>query len=114
MMLRHPQKVTLFYGINTFAPWTTFELSALQHLWRFGYQIPISLPVIGPRVIGDPNGRYLRLLMRWVGAGFMPNEEGFQLYVQRMTQPGPCGRRLTLVPHLSDARSIAVVARRIQ
>jgi pimeloyl-ACP methyl ester carboxylesterase len=88
MMLRYPQKVTGFFGINTFAPGTTFELAALRHLWRFWYQIPMSLPVIGPRVIGDPKGRYLRLLMRWVGAGFMPADKDFRLYAQRMCEPG--------------------------
>lgn len=88
MMLRHPEKVTGFYGINTFAPGQTFEVAALRHLWRFWYQIPMSLPVIGPRIIGDPKGRYLRMLMRWVGAGFTPTDEDVQLYVARMAHPG--------------------------
>jgi pimeloyl-ACP methyl ester carboxylesterase len=88
MMLRHPHKVAGFYGVNTFAPSATFELAALRHLWRFLYQVPVSLPVLGPRLIGDAKGRYLRTLARWVGAGFTPAEEDLQLYVERMTQPG--------------------------
>ncbi|MCW2649475.1 MAG: epoxide hydrolase [Mycobacterium sp.] len=69
MMLRYPQKVTGFFGVNTIAPWGTLDLAMVRHLWRFWYQIPMSLPVIGPRVVGDPKGRYLRMLLRWVGAG---------------------------------------------
>lgn len=87
MMLRHPEKVSGFYGINTFAPWSTVGLATLRHLWRFWYQVPISLPAIGPRILRDPKGRYLRTLTRWVGAGFMPSDDDLRLYVQRMTEP---------------------------
>lgn len=58
MMLRFPQKVTGFFGVNTIAPWGTFDLAMVRHLWRFWYQIPMALPVIGPHVIGDLKGRY--------------------------------------------------------
>jgi hypothetical protein len=88
MMLRYPQKMTGFFGVNTIAPWETLDLAMVRHLWRFWYQIPMSLPVIGPRVVGDPKGRYLRMLLRWVGAGFSPAEDDFWLYVHRMGEPG--------------------------
>ena len=88
MMLRYPQKVTGFFGVNTITPWGTLDLALVRHLWRFWYQIPMALPVIGPRVIGDPKGRYLRMLLRWVGAGFSPAEDDFWLYVHRMGEPG--------------------------
>ncbi|MDF2825277.1 MAG: epoxide hydrolase [Mycobacterium sp.] len=87
LMVRHPQRVAGFYGVNTFAPSLTFELAALRHLWRFWYQIPMSLPVLGPRIIGDPRGRYLRMLMRWVGGGFTPADEDVAMYLQRMAEP---------------------------
>lgn len=70
MMLRHPEKVTGFFGVNTVAPWVKRDLGMLRNMWRFWYQIPMSLPVIGPRVISDPKGRYFRLLTGWVGGGF--------------------------------------------
>jgi pimeloyl-ACP methyl ester carboxylesterase len=89
MMLRYPQKVTGFFGVNnTIAPWWKFDAEFVRHLWRLWYLVPIALPVIGPRVIGDSKGRYLRMLLRWVGAGFSPAEDDFWLYVRRMVEPG--------------------------
>jgi len=89
MMLRYPQKVTGFFGVNTIAPLGTLDLAMVRHLWRFWYQILMALPVIGPRAIGDPKGRYLRMLLRWVGAGFSP-AEGLNLAGTR-TIPATCG-----------------------
>src|SRR5262249_43905326 len=45
MMLRHPEKVSGFFGVNTIAPWLTADRAMLRHLWRFWYQIPLALPV---------------------------------------------------------------------
>jgi pimeloyl-ACP methyl ester carboxylesterase len=44
----------------------------------------MSLPVIGPRVIADAKGRYLRTL----ADGFGLPEEDVRLYVECMRQPG--------------------------
>ncbi|BBZ42597.1 alpha/beta fold hydrolase [Mycobacterium conspicuum] len=84
MMLRHPAKVTGFMGVNTSAPWVTPNLSSLRNIWRFWYQIPMVLPVIGPRIIADPKGRYLRIL----AGGFGVPEEDIRMYVECMRQPG--------------------------
>jgi len=84
MMLRHPEKVTGFFGVNTVAPWAKRNLSTARNIWRLWYQIPMALPVIGPRVIGDPKGRYLRTL----GGGFGVPEEDIRMYVECMRQPG--------------------------
>lgn len=48
MMLRHPEKVTGFVGVNTSAPFVKRSLSTIRNVWRSWYQIPISLPVIVP------------------------------------------------------------------
>jgi pimeloyl-ACP methyl ester carboxylesterase len=56
MMLRHPEKVSGFFGLNTIGPWTAADLASVRDLWRLWYQIPMSLPVVGPIVIGDPRG----------------------------------------------------------
>jgi hypothetical protein len=45
-------------------PVGTLDLALVRHLWRLWYQIPMALPVIGPRMVGDPKGRYLRMLPR--------------------------------------------------
>ncbi|HYB82242.1 MAG TPA: alpha/beta hydrolase, partial [Mycobacterium sp.] len=84
MMLRHPEKVTGFFGVNTSTPWVRRDLGMLRHMWRFWYQIPMSLPVIGPRVIADPKGRYLRTL----AGGFGVPEEDVRMYIECMRQPG--------------------------
>src|SRR6185312_722378 len=83
MMLRHPAKVTGFFGVNTSAPWAQRDLGMIRHMWRFWYQIPMALPVIGPRVIADPKGRYLRTL----AGGFGATEADIRMYVECMRQP---------------------------
>lgn len=88
MMLRHPQKVAGFFGLNTVAPWTGPDLSMLRHLWRFWYQIPIMLPVVGPRLIANTKARYSRMLASWVGAGFPLPDDKLDLYAQCMREPG--------------------------
>jgi pimeloyl-ACP methyl ester carboxylesterase len=88
MMLRHPEKVTGFFGLNTVAPWQKLDLTMLRHLWRFWYQIPIALPVVGPRLIRKPNGRFGRMLVSWVGAGFSVPEKDAQIYTECMREPG--------------------------
>ena len=85
MTLRYPEKVSGFFGINTIGPWLTPDLVLLRHLWRFWYQIPMSIPVLGRRVIGDPKGRYFRTVSRWAGGGFLP--EDFDLYIRCMARP---------------------------
>lgn len=88
MMLRHPEKVSGFFGLNTSAPYVSRDLGMLRNVWRFFYQIPISLPIIGPRVISDPDSRFVRLLGSWVGGGFTLPEEDVRLYLECMRQPG--------------------------
>ena len=88
MLLRNPEKVTGFFGLNTIGPWLTPDLAFVRHLWRLWYQFPMSAPVIGPQVIGDAKGRYLRILLNWVGGGFSPTEDDTALYVRRMGEPG--------------------------
>ncbi|AAS06100.1 MULTISPECIES: alpha/beta fold hydrolase [Mycobacterium avium complex (MAC)] len=88
MMLRHPEKVTGFFGVNTSAPFVKRSLSTIRNVWRFWYQIPISLPVIGPRVISTPDSRFVRLLGSWVGGGYTLPEEDVRLYLECMRQPG--------------------------
>ncbi|MCV7436465.1 alpha/beta fold hydrolase [Mycobacterium seoulense] len=88
MMLRHPEMVRGYFGVNTVAPWLKPDLATLRHLWRFWYQLPIALPLVGPRVIADPKGRFLRLLSSWVGGGFSMPGDDFWLYARRMREPG--------------------------
>jgi pimeloyl-ACP methyl ester carboxylesterase len=79
MLLRHPEKVTGFFGMNTAAPYLKPGLSLLRNVWRFWYQVPIMLPVIGPRVIADPKARFYRLLASWLGGGYLVPEDQVRL-----------------------------------
>jgi len=88
MMLRHPRKVNGFFGANTVAPWVQRNLSSIRHLWRFWYQIPLMLPVLGPRLIGSSDARFSRALALWVGGGFAPPERDMALYRACMREPG--------------------------
>jgi pimeloyl-ACP methyl ester carboxylesterase len=107
MMLRHPAKVGGFFGLNTTAPLpgsrpqsgaartsgrgrarTVARLKLLRHAWRFWYQIPIALPVIGPRVLSAPNARFMRMLGSWVGAGFSLSDDDIRICIECMAEPG--------------------------
>lgn len=88
MMLRHPDKVTGFFGLNTVAPWPSRDLAMIRHLWRFWYQIPIALPVLGPRIISNPNACFGRMLASWVGGGFSVPDDDFRMYMECMREPG--------------------------
>jgi pimeloyl-ACP methyl ester carboxylesterase len=48
MMLRHPEKVTGSFGLNTGAPYVQRDLSMVRNMWRFWYQIPMSPPGRSP------------------------------------------------------------------
>jgi pimeloyl-ACP methyl ester carboxylesterase len=88
MMLNHPDKVTGFFGVNTVAPWLRTDPATLRHLWRFWYQIPLALPVVGPKLIADPRGRFFGIINRWVSGGYVMPEQDFWLYVRRLGEPG--------------------------
>jgi len=84
MMLRHPEQVAGFFGINIAAPWLRADGALLKHLWRFWYQIPIALPVVGPKVIADRDARFIRRVCSWAGAGFTPDD--LDVYLRPMRQ----------------------------
>ncbi|MGH3542381.1 MAG: alpha/beta fold hydrolase [Mycobacterium sp.] len=88
MMLRHPAKVSGFFGLNTSAPWVSRDPAMIRHVWRFWYQIPISLPVIGPWMIRNPNAWFGRMLALWVGGGFSIPEDDARMYAECMREPG--------------------------
>jgi pimeloyl-ACP methyl ester carboxylesterase len=84
MMLRHPAKVTGYFGMNTVGPWLRPDLQLMRHLWRFWYQIPIALPVIGPRLVADPRGRLLRILSGWVGGPYSLPPDELRIYLRQL------------------------------
>jgi pimeloyl-ACP methyl ester carboxylesterase len=88
MILRHPGRVTRLFGMNGFGPWPTGYLVLAGDLWRYWYVIPMALPLVGPRLVGDPKGRFFRMMFRWTGAGVPPDADGVELYLDLMTAPG--------------------------
>ena len=114
MMLRHPAKVTGFFGLNTAAPYVQRDLSMVRNIWRFWYQIPMVLPVIGPRLIGDSKGRYFRMLAL-VGRRRIRRARGRRPAVRRVHASARArGRRFAVVSDLSEHRDAALAARRIR
>lgn len=87
MMVRHPEKVTGYFGMNTVAPWLLPDLATARHLWRFWYQVPIALPIVGPRLLADPKRRFLRALAAWVGAGWTLSADDLSVYADRFRRP---------------------------
>ncbi|WP_102417681.1 alpha/beta fold hydrolase [Mycobacterium sp. 4858] len=86
MLLRHPEVVSGFFGVNTLGPWLGTLPGFARDSWRYAYQIPLVMPLLGPWLIGEPKARYPRLLARWVNAGHIPKE--FDTYVSRLREPG--------------------------
>jgi pimeloyl-ACP methyl ester carboxylesterase len=84
MMLRHPAKVTGYFGMNTVGSWLRPDLQLVRHLWRFWYQIPIALPVIGPWLVADPRGRFLRILSGWVGGPYSLPPDDLRVYLRQL------------------------------
>ncbi|CDQ42890.1 MULTISPECIES: alpha/beta fold hydrolase [Mycolicibacterium] len=87
-MLRHPEKVAAFMGMNTAVPWLKHDREAILNFWRMWYQVPMMLPVIGPRVIADRKARYFNLLGPWVGGQFQTPPADIAFYVDCMRRPG--------------------------
>lgn len=88
MMLHHPAKVSGFFGVNTVGVWAKRDLTTARDLWRFWYQLPIALPVVGPRLVRNPNSRLSRWLMSWAGDGFTLPDDDLQMYAECMREPG--------------------------
>lgn len=50
MCLLHPERVERYLATNINHPWPSASPSALKNIWRIGYQLPMVLPLLGPRV----------------------------------------------------------------
>lgn len=87
LLLDHPEKVSGFLGFNTLAPVIKLDLGMLRHSWAFWYQFPMLAPGIGPRLLGQKDGRFLRMLHKWVSPGYVWPEEDTQLYLGQMRDP---------------------------
>lgn len=87
LLLRHPGKVSGFLGLNTIAPIASLDAGLIKHAWRFWYQYPMLAPGIGPRVLAQRDGRFLRMLARWVSGGYEWSEADTQLYLGQMQDP---------------------------
>src|SRR3954447_2840099 len=54
MCLMNPDRVEKFVAANVGHPWPTNDPRSLLRAWRFAYQIPMILPLIGPRITRKP------------------------------------------------------------
>lgn len=59
-----------------------------QHWWEWRHQIgPLAADGFGPRLLGQSDGRYLRMVCQWVGGDFRWTEENAQLFLGQMQDP---------------------------
>lgn len=87
LLLEHPEKVTGFLGFNTLAPILKLDAGMLKHAWAFWYQYPMLTPGIGPKLLAQNDGRYLRMLCKWVAGDYRWGEEETQLFLGQMRDP---------------------------
>lgn len=87
LLFDHPDKVSGFLALNTIAPIAQVGGALARHTWRFWYQYPMLAPVLGPRVLGQSDGRYLRMLQKWVSPGYVWPEADTQLYLGQLQDP---------------------------
>lgn len=61
LALRHPQRIERYLALNIIHLWPKRSLSGVLNLWRLGYQVPMVLPFVGPRVTGSR--RWIKLVL---------------------------------------------------
>lgn len=47
----------------------------------------MMMPIVGPKVLGQSDGRYLRWIDQWAGHGFARSESETQLYLGQLQDP---------------------------
>lgn len=87
LLLSHPEMVSGFLGLNTIAPVLELDAGMLKHTRNFWYQYPMLLPAVGPKLLGQADGGYLRMLQKWVGGGYVWPEPDTQLYLGQLQDP---------------------------
>src|SRR5271166_2894169 len=114
MMLRHPAKVTGFFGLNTAAPYVQRDLSSVsQHL-----AVLVSDPDVAAGDRAAPDRRSQGPLLQdagVVGRRRIQRARGRHPYVRRVHAPARArGSRVAVVSHLSEHGDTALAARRIR
>jgi pimeloyl-ACP methyl ester carboxylesterase len=71
LCLHNPERVERFIALNVIHPWPKPRLSGVLDAWRILYQLPMTLPFIGPRVT---RWGYAGFLLRRASKAFTPDE----------------------------------------
>lgn len=87
LMLDQPDKVSGFLGFNTLAPLLKLDAGLLRHSPNFWYQYPILAPGLGPKLLAQQDGRFLRFLCNWVAGDFRWSEPEVQLFLGQLQDP---------------------------
>ena len=53
--IRHPERFERYLALSIAPPFPTGEKKDLLQVWRLWYQLPITAPLIGPRVVSRPD-----------------------------------------------------------
>jgi pimeloyl-ACP methyl ester carboxylesterase len=72
MCLFAPERVDRFLALNMIHPWPSVNARALLAAWRLSYQLPLTLPLVGPRVT---RAGYARLVLGRGGRSCFSPEE---------------------------------------
>ena len=73
LCLNHPERVERYLALNIIHPWPRPSARGLRNAWRLVYQLPLVLPVIGPRVTRYTG--YVGLCLRRSKSGVFSEEE---------------------------------------
>ena len=60
--IRHPQRFDRFLALSIVPPFPSGDKTQLLQAWRLYYQIPLTAPLIAPRLVSRPD--FLRLFIR--------------------------------------------------
>jgi pimeloyl-ACP methyl ester carboxylesterase len=73
MCLLWPERVERYVATNIVHPWPKPSLRGLLDIWRLSYQLPMVLPLIGPRVTRVPG--FVKFFINGSKRGVMTDDE---------------------------------------
>jgi pimeloyl-ACP methyl ester carboxylesterase len=86
LALRHPDRVRRLLAAGIIHPWVRPSLSALRGAWRFWYQVALSLPGVGPRLLRGASERNPTLFFLGARPGVWSERER-RLFTEQFREP---------------------------
>lgn len=70
LCLFHPERVKRYVALNIVHPWPQRNARSVLNFWRMSYQVPMSAPLLGPRVTRIPG--FVKLMLTGFPIGGHP------------------------------------------